>query len=239
MGEGIKTRGVYPMESLDLKHWLISQGAAVAGVAELEELSGYPTLPENLIGGYRRGVSMGIPIPKGALADVHTGPNPLYLHAYETVNRLLDDLAMRTASLLESVGGKALAIPASHTLDRNVHRGSLSHKAVARLAGLGWIGKNILLVNPEYGPRLRFATVLTDLELEPDAPLDRDCGGCTKCTDACPAGAIKGVIAKPYPATREVCLDLAACVAKLAEFKAELGKDICGVCIRVCPFAKV
>jgi len=227
------------MNSTELKRWLVSQGAAVAGVADLEELSGYPTLPENLLGGFKRGISMGIPIPRGALAEVHTGPNPLYLHAYETVNRLLDDLAMRTANLLETAGGRALAIPASHTLDRKAHFGNLSHKAVARLAGLGWIGKNILLVNPEYGPRLRFATVLTDLELEADSPLDRDCGACTKCTDACPAGAIKNVIAKPYPATREVCVDLAACAAKLAEFKAEVGKDICGVCIRVCPFARV
>jgi epoxyqueuosine reductase len=227
------------MDSLELKRWLVSQGAAVAGVADLESLGTYPTLPENLLRGFKRGVSMGIPIPKGALADVHTGPNPLYLHAYETVNRLLDDLAMRTANLLEAAGGKALAIPASHTLDRVFHRGNLSHKAVARLAGLGWIGKNILLMNPEYGPRLRYATVLTDLELEADAPLDRDCGECTKCTDACPAGAIKGVIAKPYPETREECLDLEACAAKLSEFKAEVGKDICGVCIRVCPFARM
>jgi len=227
------------MNSSELKNWLVSQGAAVAGVADLSALSGYPTLPKNLLSGFRRGVSLGIPIPKGALADVHTGPNPLYLHAYETVNRLLDDLAMRTANLLEQAGGKALAIPASSTLDHADNRGSLSHKAVARLAGLGWIGKNILLVNPEYGPRLRFATVLTDLELEADSALDRDCGACTKCTDACPAGAIKNVIAKPYPVTREECLDLAACVAKLGEFKRELGKDICGVCIRVCPFARV
>jgi epoxyqueuosine reductase len=227
------------MDSRDLKQWLVSQGAAVAGVADLTGLEGYPTIPETLLSGFKRGVSLGIPIPKGALADVHTGPNPLYLHAYETVNSLLDHLAMRTAQLLEAAGGKALAIPASRTLDRENNRGNLSHKAVARLAGLGWIGKNILLVNPEYGPRLRFATVLTNLELEADVPLDRDCGGCTRCTDACPAGAIKGVVAKPYPATRDVCVDMAACVAKLAEFKAELGKDICGVCIRVCPFARV
>jgi epoxyqueuosine reductase QueG len=208
-------------------------------VADLAGLANYPTIPENLLSGFRRGVSLGIPIPKGALADVHTGPNPLYLHAYETVNSLLDHLAMRTANLLEACGGRALAIPASRTLDHADNRGSLSHKAVARLGGLGWIGKNILLVNPEYGPRLRFATVLTDLELEADAPLDRDCGGCTKCSDACPAGAIKGVVAKPYPVTREECVDLADCVAKLGEFKAELGKDICGVCIRVCPFARM
>lgn len=227
------------MNSSELKNWLASQGAAVAGVADLSALSGYPTLPANLLSGFRRGISMGIPIPGGALADVHTGPNPLYLHAYETVNRLLDDLAMRTANLLEQAGGKALAIPASSTLDHADNRGSLSHKAVARLAGLGWIGKNILLVNPAFGPRLRFATVLTDIELEADLPLDRDCGACTKCTDACPAGAIRGVVAKPYPVTREECVDLAACVAKLGEFKAVLGKDICGVCIRVCPFARV
>ena len=227
------------MNSAELKNWLISQGAAAAGVADLEELAGYPTLPENLLSGYRRGISMGIPIPKGALADVHTGPNRLYLHAYETVNRLLDDLAMQTANRIEANGGRALAIPASQTLDRNANRGSLSHKAVARLAGLGWIGKNILLVNPRFGPRLRFATVLTDLDLEADAPIGRDCGGCTRCRDACPAGAIKGVIAKPYPETREECVDLEACSARLKEFASELGKDICGVCIRVCPFAGV
>lgn len=179
------------MDSTELKRWLISQGPAVAGVADLEPLSGYPTLPENLLAGFRRGVSMGIPIP------------------------------------------------ASRTLDRVSHRGNLSHKAVARLAGLGWIGKNILLVNPEYGPRLRFATVLTDLDLEADEPLDRDCGGCSKCRDACPAGAIRGVIAKPYPETREECVDLEACSGKLKEFASELGKDICGVCIRACPFARV
>ncbi len=227
------------MEKTELKRRLAAQGAAVSGIADLGDLSGYPTLPDNLLSGYRRGISLGIPIPKGSLADVHTGPNRLYLHAYETVNRLLDDLALRTANLLEEAGARALAIPASSTLDHENNRGSLSHKAVARLAGLGWIGKNILLVNPEYGPRLRFATVLTDLEIEADTPLDRDCGACTKCTDACPAGAIKGVIAKPYPVTREECVDLAACVAKLGEFKRDLGKDICGVCIRVCPFARM
>lgn len=227
------------MDSSELKRWLLESGASVAGVADLAGLANYPTIPENLLAGFRRGISFGIPIPRGALADVQTGPNPLYLHAYETVNSLLDHLAMRTANLLEQTGGKALAIPASRTLDKADNRGNLSHKAVARLAGLGWIGKNILLVNPEYGPRLRFATVLTDLELEADVPLDRDCGGCTKCTDACPAGAIRGVVAKPYPETREVCVDMAACVGKLAEFKAVLGKDICGVCIRVCPFARM
>lgn len=227
------------MDSAELKTWLLSHGAAAAGIADLAALSGYPTLPENLLSGYRRGVSMGIPIPKGTLADIKDRSTPLYLHAYETVNRLLDDLAMRTAGLIEANGGKALAIPASRTLDRVTHRGNVSHKAVARLAGLGWIGKNILLVNPQYGPRLRFATVLTDLELEADTPTDRDCGGCTRCTDACPAGAIKGVIAKPYPQTREECVDIEACSAKLKEFASELGKDICGVCIRACPFARV
>jgi epoxyqueuosine reductase QueG len=227
------------MDSKELKQWLILQGAAVAGVADLKPLSDYPTLPENLLSGYRRGVSMGIPIPKGALADIKDRATQLYLHAYDTVNRLLDDLAMRTVNLIEAKGGRALAIPASYTLDRTIHRGNLSHKAVARLAGLGWIGKNILLVNPEYGPRLRYATVLTDLELEANSPLDRDCGACTKCTDACPAGAIKGVIAKPYPVERGECIDIEACSVKLKGFASELGKDICGVCIRVCPFARV
>ena len=81
------------MDSRELKNWLTAQGAAVAGVANLAEMAGYPTIPENLLDGFKRGVSFGIPIPKGSLADVKDRSTPLYLHAYDTVNSLLELIA--------------------------------------------------------------------------------------------------------------------------------------------------
>ena len=63
----------------------------------------------------------------------------------------------------------------------------------ATSAGIGWVGKNGLLISPEHGPRLSLATVLTDAPLAADAPVEASrCGACTLCRDHCPSGAITG-----------------------------------------------
>ena len=63
----------------------------------------------------------------------------------------------------------------------------------ATSAGLGWIGKNGLLINPDHGPRLSLATVLTDAPLRPDEPIEQClCGECTLCVEHCPSRAITG-----------------------------------------------
>ena len=62
-----------------------------------------------------------------------------------------------------------------------------NHKMAATSAGLGWIGKNGLLISTDYGPRLSLATVLTDAPLEPDAPMEHSlCGECMLCMKHCP-----------------------------------------------------
>ncbi|MBW2340498.1 MAG: hypothetical protein JRF50_09160 [Deltaproteobacteria bacterium] len=76
-------------------------------------------------------------------------------------------------------------------------------KAVGRLGGLGWQSKSLLLVNPDYGPRTRLATILTDAPLNPHGPIENRCGDCTKCKDACPPGAIKGASTKDHYRSRE------------------------------------
>jgi ferredoxin len=130
-------------------------------------------------------------ISDAAIETVADRPTPLYAQHYLRVNALLDEIGVRVANWLEERGAKALPLPASQTLDREKCTSFLSHKAVAVAAGLAWQGKSLLAVSPEHGPRIRLTTVLTDADLAPDPRLRNRCGACTKCTDACPAGAIK------------------------------------------------
>ena len=64
---------------------------------------------------------------------------------------------------------------------------------VAHIAGLGWIGKNCLLITREHGPRVRFISVLTNAPLKTvDDPIAQQCNDCIECMKACPVKAIKG-----------------------------------------------
>jgi epoxyqueuosine reductase QueG len=84
-----------------------------------------------------------------------------------------------------------MPVAASQLVDWKSQRGHLSHKHVARAAGLGWIGRNNLLVSERFGARIRLVTVLTELQLVVNSPTARDCGSCRDCLTVCPVGAIK------------------------------------------------
>ena len=225
----------------EIKKKVTALGADLVGVADVEPLRALRLDPPDLLDGYLRAISIGVRLSRAVFEQIIDRPTPLYAAAYQTANRILDEIAFRAANVLQDGGFSALAIPASQVLDRKHWHGAISHKAVGRMAGLGWQGKSLLLVNPRYGPRIRLATVLTDAPLRADRPIKNRCGKCTECRDACPVGAIKGIGTKDHYESRSQAVTLSRCAQKLAGEFSKLdyvGAPICGICIKVCPFGR-
>jgi epoxyqueuosine reductase len=110
-------------------------------------------------------------------------------------------------------------------------------RAWAKKSGLGWIGKNSLLLNKQMGSFFFLAELILDLELEYDGPVKDYCGTCTACIDACPTDAI----AEPY------VVDGSKCISYFTiELKEEIPNDVkgkfenwifgCDICQDVCPW---
>lgn len=211
------------------------------GVADVALLEGLDCEPPDLLRQYNRAISIAVKLPNEVFEQLTDRPTPLYAQVYLNANALLDQIALRLCGYIEAQGFKSLPIPASQPLDMVEFRSHLSAKAVANAAGLGWQGKSLLIITPEFGPRVRFVTVLTDMPLTPDTPLKNRCGSCSACTDACVAQAIRNVSTNFHYASREEALDFRKCADKLAlEFKSLPGVDkpICGICIKVCPWGR-
>jgi epoxyqueuosine reductase QueG len=187
----------------------------VPGNVELLEIPA--ELPRAIVFGYR--------LSESVLQTIKNRPTLIYKHHYKTVNWILDQTAYHLAHFIEGKGAKAIAIPASQTVDWQTQKGHISHKALAEAAGLGFIGRSGLLVHTQYGARVRYCSILTDLSFEPDPKVEQNCGECLKCIKACPGQAIS-----------EDGVDLSRCLEQLKEFSKirGIGQYICGVCVKVC-----
>jgi epoxyqueuosine reductase len=110
-------------------------------------------------------------------------------------------------------------------------------RAVAARSGLGWYGKNACIIVPGHGSWVMLGELLLDIDLEPDAPLDRDCGRCQICLDRCPTGAIVA----PYTIHTPLCISFQTIEQHGAiprELRPQMGDWVfgCDVCQDVCPY---
>lgn len=197
------------------------------GVADIREIRRTFSLSPDLVARYDYAISLGKEVLLSVLDDIKDSPTPLYFHHYRQLNVFLDRAALELSSLINSKGYLALPIAASQVTDWKNQKAHLSHKKVGQLAGLGWLGRNNLLVNPVLGARFRLVTVLTNFPMKTDSPLPFGCGHCHRCQSVCPAGAIK---------ENQAEFDHLACFAKLKEFRDRglVGQYICGLCVKAC-----
>jgi len=203
-------------------------GAALFGVADLGSFKKEEVLLSSpWIDRLSCGISVGFHLSDSILEAIEDHPTPLYFHHYQRVNILLDTIGLIITSAIQDLGYQAIPIPASQIVDWKTQKGHLSHKHLARAAGLGWIGRNNLLVNEKFGSRVRLVTILTDLPLMTNPPSIQDCGSCHACLSVCPAGAIK---------ERQENFDHLRCYEQLRTFAKTLhfSHNICGVCVKAC-----
>jgi epoxyqueuosine reductase len=110
-------------------------------------------------------------------------------------------------------------------------------RAVAARAGLGWYGKYACLIVPGHGSWVLLGELLIDLDLEPDAPLERNCGRCTICINQCPTGAIVA----PYTIDTPTCISYLTIEHRgviAPELRSKMGDWVygCDVCQETCPY---
>ncbi|MBN2010963.1 epoxyqueuosine reductase [candidate division KSB1 bacterium] len=205
-----------------LKALIKTNGVALAGIADVQNLHGMPLglVPEayGFLSQYRYAVVMAMPF--GGLGSTASGND---------VSLFMEKAAIDVCSFVEENQYRALTIHTEDEFDP-VHRmGLMSLKVLAKAAGLGWQGRSLLIVSPTHGPLHRLIAVLTDMPLVPDAPLPNHCGTCAKCVEACPTNALSLVLFEDHPTRREDVLNLARC-------RGDFG---CTLCIESCPWAKL
>ncbi|MHA2281559.1 MAG: 4Fe-4S dicluster domain-containing protein [Promethearchaeota archaeon] len=140
----------------------------------------------------------------------------------------LEDAAFSIMDYLESKGYRQLIIHTEDEFDPINRLGFISLKILAKTAGLGWQGRSLLIVSPEYGPLHRLIAILTDLPLQTNQLITNECGDCRKCIEACPQNALTYVAFNDHPSSRGDVLDIKTC----------LGDNGCMVCILSCPWLK-
>jgi epoxyqueuosine reductase len=108
----------------------------------------------------------------------------------------------------------------------------------ARRSGVGWVGKNTLLIHPKAGSYFFLAELIIDLELTPDGPIKDYCGTCTRCIDACPTDAIaaEGYVLDGSKCISYLTIELREAIDEQFGSQMENWMFGCDICQEVCPW---
>ena len=210
-----------------LKNLSYDLGAALFGVADVKAIKKEFHFLDEILKDLDYAISIGVRLSDSILEEIKNTPTKIYYHHYRQANIELDKIAFRLSNFIQSEGYNAIPVSVSQVIDWEKQIGHLSHKKIGELAGLGFMGRNNLLVNPEFGSRFRLVTILTNTPLKPDKPIKENCASCRACIEVCPSGAIK---------EEQKDFDHIKCYKKLKNFKDKKVVDqfICGICVKAC-----
>ena len=204
-----------------LKSFIRNKGIDLFGIVDLQLLEGMPIgiLPDStgFLKRYRYAIVMGAQM--GKLGAKSSG---------NEVSLFLEKAALEVMLyLVEKKGYCALIIHTEDEFDPIKRMGLMSLKVLAKEAGLGWQGRSLLIISPEYGPIHRLIAVLTDMPLQPNQPVPNHCDDCSLCIEKCPENALTYISFADHPEHREDVLDIRVCK----------GDDGCKVCLVMCPWS--
>lgn len=216
----------------ELKEILDFHGAELAGIGDMSGVEGCR---------YKVGVAVAVPLPKRVIRDLQTAPTKEYYELYHSLNAKLNQIVMAGETFLRERGYEAYAQTTDRVRVNENYISSIPHKTVATRAGLGWIGKNCLLVTPEYGSAIRISSLLTNAPLDCVPPVTESrCGECDLCVKNCPAQALHGAHWSAGLARSEI-VDVGKCYKKQIEIMKErtgIETDLCGKCFAVCTYTQ-
>lgn len=216
----------------DLFRLLREKGAKLIGIADLSGIAE---------GTLTTGISVAVPVPRHIVRDLQDSPTKEYYDAYYSLNEQLNHIVSSGAEFLKGCGYQAFANTTKAVRIDDNWSTPLPHKTVATRAGIGWIGKNCLLVTKEYGSAIRLSSLLTDAPLPAAQPINQSlCGACSVCVESCPGKALTG---KSWDAQKtrtelfhkEICKE-----TQIRRMKQATGieTDLCGLCFAVCTYTK-
>ena len=236
----------------ELESYARANGADLFGIADLTPARDFITqFGGAFLAGFPRSVALAVKtsstvvdmLPHRKDLVEHRTVLQTYKAHTDLVGERLEQISAGLVDILERAGFRAFPIFRGR-VDEEHLAGAFSQKLGAHLAGLGWIGKNCLFVNPKLGPRLRLANVLTDAPLACGSPMQDQCGECRLCVDICPAKAFTGASfnsAEP----REARFNAYLCTEYNLKELALMGvqsraapANACGLCLYVCPYGK-
>ncbi|RLE07072.1 hypothetical protein DRJ00_08760, partial [Candidatus Aerophobetes bacterium] len=193
-----------------VKTFAKEMGANLVGIAPIERFKNAPEKmsPQGLLPEAKSVVVVAVHHLDAAI-ELGGEPTPHDFGPYatqsSTMNPKLDSITFHIAKFLEKNGYIALPIPVTNLWRYRPYKDlrisfapDLAHRYAAVAAGLGEIGWNGLFLSPEYGPRQRVSSVITNAPLKPDPMYNGPalCDRCMECVKACPTGALKPEVLK-------------------------------------------
>lgn len=215
-----------PAHGAALERWI--EAGHAAGMGYIARRLGERLDPRRVLPGAASVVAVALNYYQGAEGDPSWRPVARYAWGRDYHDVITPRLERISTYLGEAAGATSRAY---------VDTGPILERDLAARAGLGWIGKNTMLIRPGLGSWFFIGVVLTTAELAHDAALADRCGTCRACLDACPTGAFP----EPY------VLDAGRCISYLTiEHRGEIDPDVgarsgpwqfgCDVCQSVCPW---